>query len=247
MHPFMQRVLNFLRPAPRYLPLTVEDILTSSEGDDLVSNFNDLYYRSGVAGALQWRGVPIIKNPCDLWVLIEIIQEVRPRFIIETGTHYGGSARFYSDITKLLNIDCDIITVDINPKKEVISGCEKIHSLIGFSTDPQIIRKIKSIVSLSEQKDTAPILVLLDSDHSYENVRDEINLYSEFVTIGSYLVVEDTNVNGHPSFPEHGPGPFEAASDFLKSSAGSNFQADLTMQRHLLTFNPNGYLKRLCN
>jgi len=68
-------------------------------------------------------------------------------------------------------------------------------------------------------------------------------LYSHLVTKDSYLIVEDTNVNGHPSALEHGPGPFEAVQEFLQSN--NQFKVDLACQKYLLTFNPSGWLKRI--
>jgi cephalosporin hydroxylase len=70
-----------------------------------------------------------------------------------------------------------------------------------------------------------------------------MRLYSRFVTPGSYLVVEDTNVNGHPSFPAHGPGPWEAVQEFLASTDA--FEVDRNCERFLLTFNPGGWLRRV--
>jgi cephalosporin hydroxylase len=93
---------------------------------------------------------------------------------------------------------------------------------------------------LAEQP--GPVMVTLDSDHSEENVSRELQLYAPMVTQGSYLVVEDTNVNGHPASSEHGPGPWEAVQAFL--AANPDFEPDLNCQRHLLTFFPNGWLRR---
>ncbi len=60
---------------------------------------------------------------------------------------------------------------------------------------------------------------------------------------GSYLVVEDTNVNGHPVMPEHGPGPYEAVQEFLKED--SRFQVDRSREKFLLTYFPGGFLRRV--
>ena len=86
-------------------------------------------------------------------------------------------------------------------------------------------------------------MVVLDSDHSKAHVRRELDRYREFVTVGSYLVVEDTNVNGHPVMPEHGPGPFEAVQEFLPEHP--EFQIDHAREKFLLTYFPGGYLKRI--
>jgi cephalosporin hydroxylase len=87
-----------------------------------------------------------------------------------------------------------------------------------------------------------PVLVLLDSDHSETHVRQELEVYHRFVSVGSYLVVEDTNLNGHPVEPEHGPGPWEAVQGFL--STHDAFAHDAEMDKFLLSFNPRSYLKR---
>ena len=68
---------------------------------------------------LQWRGSPILKNPCDLWMMLEILQSVRPAVLIETGTHHGGSAMYFSEMMTLLGSPVRIVTVDINPKWQV--------------------------------------------------------------------------------------------------------------------------------
>jgi cephalosporin hydroxylase len=83
---------------------------------------------------------------------------------------------------------------------------------------------------------------VLDSDHASEHVLSELPSYAPFVTPGSYLIVEDTNVNGHPVMPEHGPGPRETVESFLAESEFST--ADVGREKFGLTFNPGGYLLR---
>ncbi len=87
------------------------------------------------------------------------------------------------------------------------------------------------------------MLVILDSDHSKRHVLDELRTYSQFVGEGSYIIVEDTNVNGHPVLPEFGPGPMEAIQDFLKEN--KDFAVDGSKEKFYMTFNPKGYLRRV--
>jgi cephalosporin hydroxylase len=86
------------------------------------------------------------------------------------------------------------------------------------------------------------VWVILDSDHSAAHVRAELEAYADVVTPGGYLIVEDTNVNGHPAAPEFGPGPTEAVRDWLKTAPP--FDADASCERFLVTLNPGGFLRR---
>jgi cephalosporin hydroxylase len=91
--------------------------------------------------------------------------------------------------------------------------------------------------------DAETVLVVLDSDHSYDHVPVELYAYAPMVTPGSYLVVEDTDINGHPVYEHFGPGPMEAVEDFLKDNDA--FAVDVTRETLLLTFNPRGWLRKL--
>jgi len=85
-------------------------------------------------------------------------------------------------------------------------------------------------------------MVILDSDHSKGHVLSELKIYSKFVTKGSYIIVEDTNINNHPVFPDFGPGPMEAVEEFLKEN--KDFSVDRSREKFYLTFNPKGFLQK---
>jgi cephalosporin hydroxylase len=235
------RLLAYLKPAPLKIPTDAVEILNDLKGASIVDQFNDMYYRTG--RSMTYAGVPIIKNPCDLWVFMEMLYSCKPAVVIETGTAHGGSATFYADMARTFGIDCKVITIDINPKWTYDPATKGITSLVGYSTDPAIFRKVTDIVRAASPKHDRPVMLALDSDHSENNVLQELRLYSDLVTIGSYALVEDTNVNGHPSFAGHGAGPWEAVRKFLAED--SRFEVDTSCQRHLLTFNPDGWLKRV--
>jgi cephalosporin hydroxylase len=114
----------------------------------------------------------------------------------------------------------------------------RITYLVGSSIDPDMVARVRHLVG-----DDVPVIVILDSDHSEQHVRAELAEYAEMVTPGSFLIVEDTNVNGHPVLPEHGPGPMEAVFEFV--SGDDRFVVDHERERHLMTYNPNGYLRRV--
>ena len=173
----------------------------------------------------------MLKNPCDLWTAIEILSKLQPVAVVETGTNCGGSALFYSDILRLLTIQCKVITIDINPKWSVDPEANGITSLVGYSTNRVIVDAVGTLVKAATDERGGHVLVMLDSDHSMENVVQELQLYSGFVTAGSYVIVEDTNVNGHPSLKDRGPGPWEAVQAFLAHN--NDFEVDYSCQRHL--------------
>jgi len=203
----------------------------------IVREFHRLYYNSGSRtwSRTYWLGTHAQKCPLDLWVYQELLHELRPSIIVETGTAGGGSALFLASICDLLG-QGSIVSVDI----EARSGRpehERITYLTGSSTAPEIRRDVEDLVG-----ERNPVLVILDSDHARDHVLEELRIYAPLVTPGSYLIVEDTNVNGHPVSPDHGPGPMEALNAFLGET--DEFSVDLDREKFFLTFNPRGYLRR---
>jgi cephalosporin hydroxylase len=177
-----------------------------------------------------------LKCPLDLWIYQEIIFEQKPDMIIECGTANGGSALFLASICDLVN-NGKIITIDIENKQNKPRH-KRIKYLVGSSTAENIVDQIRKLIS-----DKNKVMVILDSDHHKEHVLNELTIYSKFVTKGSYIIVEDTNINGHPVFPDFGPGPMEAIEEFLKEN--KIFVIDYNNEKFYLTYNPRGYLLRM--
>ncbi len=202
----------------------------------VVDSFHRLYYESNAFTRTSWLGVSALKCPLDLWIYQEIIHDLKPDLIIECGTASGGSALFLASICDLVG-NGRVITIDIEDKPGRPQH-PRITYLHGSSISPAILEQVKSAVA---EEDRA--LVLLDSDHRKDHVLAELRAYSSFVTSGSYLIVEDTNIGGHPVAPEAGPGPMEAVDAFLAEN--SAFVIDEGKEKFFLTFNPRGYLKRI--
>jgi cephalosporin hydroxylase len=197
--------------------------------------FHRLYYDSAVWKDTYWLGTRTQKCPLDLWVYQEILHETRPDLILETGTAHGGSALYLASVCDHMNRG-EVVTVDIAP----IEGRpehDRITYLTGSSTADTVVAEVERHVAGHER-----VLVILDSDHSRDHVLDELRLFSPWVTPGSYLIVEDTNVNGHPALPEHGPGPMEALEEFLAET--DEFEIDAAREKFFLTFNPRGFLRK---
>jgi cephalosporin hydroxylase len=183
-----------------------------------------------------WLGIPLFKNPLDLWVYQELISDLMPDWIIESGTYRGGSALYLASICDLVGKG-EVITIDI----ENVEACpthDRLIHLKGSSTSKEIVERVLNLI----EKDNK-VMVILDSCHEMSHVINELRIYSKFVTKGSYLIVEDSNVNGHPVYPNFGPGPMEAIKEFLQEN--NDFVIDRSKEKHFLTFNPKGYLKRV--
>ena len=203
----------------------------------IVDDFHKLYYdlQRQTWGNTQWLGTGTLKCPFDLWTYQEILFEVKPDLIIETGTWDGGSAMFLASICDLMNRG-RVVTIDINEKAGRPQH-ERITYLLGSSTSAEIVQRVTTTIATGDR-----VLVILDSDHRRDHVLRELEIYSDLVTPGSYVIVEDSNVNGHPVDPSFGAGPMEALREFLTND--HRFKPDLNREKFLLTFNPSGYLRK---
>jgi len=207
----------------------------------IVDKFDTLYYNSGAWIATKWLGVSVQKIVSDLWVYQEIIFELKPDVIIETGTYNGGSALFMASMCDLVKKG-KVITIDVSPRQtEDRPVHDRIHYILGSSTDTNVFSSVKKHI-----KEGDKVLVVLDSNHETSYVFQEMLLYWELVSIGSYLIVEDTNLGGNPVYHEFGPGPMMAVKEFLKTDIGKNkFVVDYNREKFFITWNPGGYLKRV--
>jgi cephalosporin hydroxylase len=236
----------------------------------VIDRFHELFYNSPKTWpSSKWVGVLTYQNPNDVWIHQDIISEVKPDFIIEAGTAAGGSAILWAMLLEQVNPKAKVITLDIvdqlefiksviqsgnipgasDPKfaAELIKGVEnglklpiwkeRVEFIKGSSTDPNIVAKVAKRVNGHKA------VVILDSDHSKNHVLNELNAYAPLVNVGSYLIVQDTNLNGHPVKKDFGPGPMEAIEEFLATN--KQFESDLSRERLLFTMHPKGYLKRI--
>jgi cephalosporin hydroxylase len=209
---------------------------------NLISEFNKIYYNdeNNTWKSTQWLGTPVQKFPTDLWIYQELIYKLKPDLIIETGTLYGGSALFLATILDAINHG-KVISVDISDGADGQKPrpChQRLKYIKGSSTDEIVLLKLGE-----ESAGLETVMVILDSDHSKEHVLAEMISFKDMVTAGSYLIVEDTNINGHPVFPDFGPGPMEAVLEFLTTN--NEFVVDSSLERLMLTANPRGYLRKL--
>lgn len=196
---------------------------------------------------IDWLGVPIIQTPEDMILMQELIFQIQPDVIIETGVAHGGSLIYYASLLELLGKGI-VIGIDIEIRehnRRVIEAhpmFKRIELIEGSSISEETIEKIKKIVP----KDSK-VIVCLDSNHTKDYVLKELQLYNKFVHLGGYIVVFDTNTSklaelGACEKSYINNGPKEAVEDFLK--VNDNFEIDIYYNKLYISYSPNGYLKR---
>lgn len=209
---------------------------------------------------------PIIQYPQDIVAMQEIIWNVKPDLIIETGIAHGGSLIMSASMLAFLDY-CDAVEanamLDPRASKRRVLGLDidirahnreaieahpmahKIDMIQGSSIAPEIITKVHKYANEYKR-----ILVCLDSNHTHEHVLAELNAYAPLVSVNSYCVVFDTIIEDMPNdmFPDRpwgkGNNPKTAVHEFLKTH--DSFMIDKSIQNKLLiTVAPDGYLKRV--
>ncbi len=169
----------------------------------------------------SWMGRPVIQLPEDMIRIQEVIFQVQPDVIIETGVAHGGSLIFYSSLCRALGRGRVIgIDIEIRPHNRQAIEAHPLYDHIelveGSSTDPGIVANVKSRVKPGET-----VLVILDSNHTYAHVHSELEAYADLVTAGSYLIATDGIMGDLADVPRGTPGwatdnPTHAAMDFAE-------------------------------
>ena len=208
---------------------------------ELINEFHNLWRQECLNDQLQFLGVKTCKSPMDLWVYQEIIHEVKPQLIVECGTYEGGSTLFFASMMELNEIDGAVLSIDIQSRDN-----RPQHPRISYLTANSITDGYEEAKALAQYH--SPCLVILDSNHHKAHVLRELNLYSNLVSVGSYLIVEDSDLNGHPtkgmSYWNLGlEGPHEALVEFLETH--DNFVIDKSREKFLITVCKDGFLQRV--
>lgn len=214
----------------------------------------------------EWQGRPIIQYPQDMVAMQELIWEIKPDLIIETGIAHGGSLIFSASMLALLDMYEAIekgVVLDPKVSKRKVLGLDidirqhnreaieahpmssRIQMIQGSSIAPEVIEQVKAVANNYQR-----VLVCLDSNHTHDHVLAELDAYAPLTSVGSYCVVFDTIVEDMPKelFPDRpwGPGdnPKTAVWEYLKTH--SEFEIDKSIDHKLLiSVAPDGYLRRI--
>lgn len=244
----------------------IEAVSTNNSLRQSAAIFTQTSIASQYSYNFSWQGRPIIQYPQDMAAMQELIWEIKPDLIIETGIAHGGSLTFSASMLALLDM-CDAIESgkSINPKVsnrkvlgididirahnraaiEAHPMASRIQMIQGSSIAADIIAQVHAVAAKYSK-----VFVCLDSNHTHDHVLAELNAYAPLTSAGSYCVVFDTVVEDLPKemFPDRpwGPGnnPKTAVWEYLKTHP--EFQIDKSIQDKLLiTVAPDGYLKRI--
>jgi cephalosporin hydroxylase len=208
----------------------IEDALSKTLGEVLE------IIQARIATDSTYFGIPCLRSPMDFWIYQEIIFTLKPDVIVEIGNHYGGSALSMAHLCDHLD-NGQVIAVDIDHSRVV--QIAKEHPRISFITGDacEVFDEVAEKCSKA-----ASVMVIEDSSHEYQNTLNVLIKYSQLVTVGSYLIVEDS-ICHHGLNIGPNPGPYEAISDFMIKN--KHFHPDRKKEGFLITWNPKGYLKRV--
>ncbi len=198
-----------------------------------------------------WLGRPIIKLPADIVALQEIIWDVKPDLIIETGVAHGGSLVLSASMLALIGGEGRVVGIDVDIRAHNLEAIQRhpmfsrIMLLEGSSTSPEIVARVSELAA-----GRRTVLVCLDSLHTHAHVLRELELYSPFVTVGSYLILPDTFIELFPKgyYADRpwdvGNNPLTALREFLAGT--DDFVVDRECsQKLLISEGSDGYLRRV--
>ena len=196
----------------------------------------------------SWLGRPVIQLPQDLVAVQELIWDIQPELVVETGVAHGGSLIFHASVLNLLGGERRVIGIDIDIRSHNRRAIEqhflgaRIDLVQGSSIDAKVAEKVFEMVRGRR------VLLILDSNHTHEHVLRELELYTPLVSKGSYCVVFDTLIEYLPEalFTDRpwrkGNSPASAVAEFLRGC--DRFEVDRSIDRKLLlSAAPGGYLR----
>jgi cephalosporin hydroxylase len=204
----------------------------------------------------SWMGRPIIQYPQDIIAVQELIWDIKPDLIIETGVAHGGSAVFFASLLELnalsggpKHAEVWCVEIDLRSHNREALVAHPMYPRLKIFDGSSVDEEIASVIAEKATK-CQRVMVILDSNHTHEHVLGELNLYAPLVSVGSYCVVFDTVIEDLDGveFVDRpwgkGDNPKTAVAEFLKTN--SDFVVDYAIDEKLLiSVAPGGYLKRV--
>lgn len=168
---------------------------------------------------------------------------MRPEVFVEIGIKRGGLTHYIASLFDLIygadRSKGKVVGIDVGTKaaKAAVGRHPRVELVEGSSTDATTFEQVNGLCS------GRPAMVLLDSDHTEAHVRAELDLYHRLVPVGGYVIVNDTNIGGHPALEWKESSPWDAVHSFVDEHP--EFVIDPDCEKHLLTQCPDGFLRRV--
>lgn len=203
--------------------------------------YHKWYYERGkVWQDTRFLGISTMKSVSDMWNYQEIITELGPALIVEFGSFAGGSAIFFSMHGRAVNPDTRVLSVDIDhglldPRARTWPGIEFLES---SSTEARVMARIAAL----RAEHPGPAFFILDSDHSRDHVLQEMLGIRAVLQPNDYVVVEDSNINGHPVARNWGAGPYEAMQEYFRRHPHDYVRDSAREHKFAFTFATGGFL-----
>jgi cephalosporin hydroxylase len=205
-----------------------EDYEAIFDANVLGAYYNYVHKVNGGEYQPRWRGVKVVKHATDLILYAQAIWKNQPTWIVETGTKYGGSGLFFADMLALCG-GKGVITIDVVERD--VEHHPYLECITASSTDEAMFDVLRRRVRGSS------VMVVLDSDHSTKHVARELELYSQIVTEGQFLVVEDCWAYRTKPYPPH-----KAVEAFLKTT--DQFEREDVTKQFVFGVTRDGWLRR---
>jgi cephalosporin hydroxylase len=217
--------------------------------DDILYGYDLLFEKTKRFGLSKWLGVQCQQDPSDAFLIQMLLWETKPDLIIDLGTNNGGSALFFASIMNYYNQNGKIITVDIKDfHKNWINICKDCSNPAesslwkqyvtfykGYTTDPKILETVEKYVNESKV-----VFVIQDASHSGVDVYHDLVAYSKFVSVGSYIIAQDTKLDRI----KRGKGITSNIEKFINEN--NNFMINREVETlFYYTQHAKGYLKRI--
>jgi len=199
-----------------------------------------------------WMGRPIIKFPSDIVIQQELMWNLKPDLVIETGIAHGGSIIFTASMMEMMGINGEVVGIDVDSRqhnRKLIEDhpmAKRITMYEGSSTSAEVVELVRKHTIGKKC-----VMVILDSLHSHEHVYNELKAYAPMVTVGSYCVLPDTFIEFFPKgYFSHnrpwdvGDNPYTGMKQYLGET--DMFETDHSLtNKAMITETIDGYLRRV--
>ena len=188
----------------------------------------------------RYRGVPCLKSPIDIAIFLTAIWDLRPKAVIEIGSHSGGGAWLLADMLDIFGLEAQVYSIDLRPP----TGVE--HERITF-----VEGDVSQLERAFDSQDIAgiphPWFVSEDSAHTYEACLAALTFFSSHMIAGDLLVMEDGVLDDLGLSERYHGGPNRAVEAFLTDNPGAfEIATELCDMFGInATYAPNAYLRKI--